>query len=102
MRAETGGPTSQTWTRIYIAARYGGVIKRTGTGEVPGPMTGFAALGVFRVPLQPLQIGSHFRRTLIAKIAIVLKCLVDDVFQLRGHVGIQTSPRAWEPRPESL
>ena len=29
-----------------LRRRYGAVIKRTGTGEVPKPMTGFAPLGV--------------------------------------------------------
>ena len=42
-----------------------------------------------RVPLQPLQVGSHVGGVLIAQIAVFLQRLVDDVFQLRRQVGIQ-------------
>jgi hypothetical protein len=38
-------------TCVYVAGRYGGVIKRTGTGEVPDtPTTGFATIGVVLQP----------------------------------------------------
>jgi len=36
------------------------------------------------ISLQPLQVGPHFRRALIAQIAVFLQSLVDDVFQLGG------------------
>jgi hypothetical protein len=32
------------------------------------------------VPLQPLQIRSHFRRALIAQLPVFLQSLVDDPF----------------------
>ena len=42
-----------------------------------------------RFPFQPLQVGTHLRRALIAQLAVFLQCLVDDAFQFGGHVGIQ-------------
>ena len=41
------------------------------------------------VSLQPLQIRSHVRRALVAQVAVFLQRLVDDVFQLGRHIGIQ-------------
>ena len=46
-----------------------------------------------RVPLQPLQVGSHLRGMLIAQVAVFLQRLVDDVFQLRRNIGIQPNRR---------
>jgi hypothetical protein len=36
-----------------------------------------------------LQVGSHFRRALIAQIAVFFQSLVDDPFDFDWHVGIQ-------------
>jgi len=41
------------------------------------------------IPLQSLQIRSHVGCVLVAQVAIFLQRLVDDVFQLRRHIGIQ-------------
>ena len=57
----------------------------------PGTQLGVGGgrISRFIVPLQPLQIGSHFRSVLVAQIAILLESLVDDLFQLGRNVGIQ-------------
>ena len=47
------------------------------------------------IPLQPLQVGSHFRRALVAQIAVFLQGLVDDVFQLGRNITIETNGRGW-------
>src|SRR5580700_2435198 len=46
-----------------------------------------------QIPPEALQIGAHFSRALVAEIAVLLQRLVDDVFQLGWHVGIQ--PQRW-------
>ena len=46
-----------------------------------------------RVALQPLQIRSHVGCVLITQIAVFLQSLVDDLFQLGRHVGIQSHGR---------
>ena len=45
--------------------------------------------------LQTLQIGTQLRRVLVAKLAILLQRLEDDVFELFGKLG---SNRAWRQR----
>ena len=58
-----------------------------------------------RLPLQPLQIGSHLRRTLVAQVAVLLQRLVDDVFQFGRHVGFSrtgaTGSGSGSPRKSS-
>jgi hypothetical protein len=47
----------------------------------------------FRFPFQPLQVGSHLRRTLIAQVPVFLQRLVDDVFQLGRNLAIESNRR---------
>ena len=47
----------------------------------------------FRIPLEPLQIGSHVGRMLIAQIAVLLQSLVDDPFQFRPARRDSAAPR---------
>ncbi len=49
----------------------------------------------FRSRFSRLQIGAHFRGVLVAQLAVFLQRLVDDVFQLGRHIGIQ--PHRREP-----
>ena len=42
------------------------------------------------VSLEPLQIGTRVRRMLKSKLPVFLQALVNDPFQLRGHIGIQS------------
>ena len=61
------------------------------------PSCRYRGLAALLVPLQPLQVGSNFRSVLVAQISIFLQSLVDDVFQLRRHVRIQSERRNWRP-----
>ena len=45
------------------------------------------------ITLQPLQIRAQVSGVLIAKVAILLQRLVDDVFQFRRDVWVQTHGR---------
>ena len=40
------------------------------------------------VPLQPLQIRPHVGGVLVAQVAILFQCLIDDIFQARGQLWI--------------
>ena len=55
--------------------------------------TGWYAVPRFRVPFQPLQVGPHIRRYLIAQLSILLQRLADDTFQFGWHFGIQPHHR---------
>jgi transposase len=43
----------------------------------------------FRIALQALQVGTHLCCTLIAKFAILLQCLADDVFETWRNAWVQ-------------
>src|ERR1700756_4035753 len=45
------------------------------------------------MPLQTLEVGANIRSMLVAQVAVFLQSLVDDVFQLRRHIGIQPHKR---------
>ena len=42
-----------------------------------------------RIPLQPLQVGSHLRRALVPQVAVFLQRLVDDPFQFGWRVRVE-------------
>ena len=43
----------------------------------------------FRIALQPLQVGAHIGRALVAQVAIFLQRLADDALKLRRRIGNQ-------------
>src|SRR5579864_2494202 len=47
------------------------------------------------ITLEPLQIGADVRGVLVAEISILLQTLVDDLFQLRRYVRIQSECWRW-------
>ena len=47
----------------------------------------------FGIPLQPLQVGAHVGGVLVAQVAVFLQRLVDDLFQLRRNITIETNRR---------
>jgi len=47
----------------------------------------------FGLALEALEVSANFRGVLVAKVRILLESLVNDVFQLRGKIGIQAQRR---------
>ena len=47
----------------------------------------------FRIALQPLEVGAQIGGMLVTQIAILLQRLVDDVFELRRNIGVETHRR---------
>src|SRR5437868_7694737 len=47
------------------------------------------------IALQPLQIGANVGGMLITKMAVFLKGLVDDRFELRWYIGVDPNRRHW-------
>ena len=66
------------------------------------PELGTPARPVFRVPFQTQQVRAHLCRTLVAQAPILLQRLVDDVFQLGWHIGIQPTVEVGVPSRMAL
>src|SRR5437660_277858 len=47
----------------------------------------------FRFPFQPFEVGAHFRRYLVAQLAVFLQRLINDVFEFGWKVRVQPEYR---------
>ena len=45
--------------------------------------------GGLEISPQPLQVGPDLRCSLVAEVAVFFEGFVDDVFKLRGQVGVE-------------